>query len=525
MKLYTQILIAMIVGILIGLVFGPQSPLFEQDLYKITQSKKIEFRTQANDQGTIIALTQSQPLFLNVLNIQKDEKGKSRWAEVAFELNAELLLSPQNQSLRDQLKAQGKTLKAGTIASLWMKIPYRSLQNGEEIEMITPVSSIGSKITTFLQPFGDLFMRLLKMVIIPLVFASLLVGVANLGDVRKLGRLGGLTLLIYLATTAMAVGIGLICTHLFSPGHFIEETTKIRLLSQYESQATAKTESVSSVPSVIDGILQLVPTNPMSAFVKEDMLQIIFFALVLGIALSMLKEKGQTLIKAMDDLQESMILIISGIMKLAPIGVAALVANVVGQSGIGVLKALVIYGFTVLIGLFLHATFIYGGILKFGAKIKIIDFIKAIRPAQLVAFSTSSSSATLPVTIECAEKNLGVSPQIASFVLPLGSTVNMDGTALYQGVATMFIAQVFGIDLSFSDQISIVLTATLASIGAAGVPGAGMVTLTMVLGSVGVPVEGLALILGIDRLLDMFRTTVNITGDLVVAKVMQDRDI
>jgi Na+/H+-dicarboxylate symporter len=259
--------------------------------------------------------------------------------------------------------------------------------------------------------------------------------------------------------------------------------------------------------------------------VKEDMLQIIFFALVLGIALSMLKEKGQTLIKVMDDLQESMILIISGIMKLAPIGVAALVANVVGQSGIGVLKALVIYGFTVLIGLFLHVTLIYGVILKFGAKIKIIDFIKAIRPAQLVAFSTSSSSATLPVTIECAEKNLGVSPQVASFVLPLGSTVNMDGTALYQGVATMFIAQVFGIDLSFSDQISIVLTATLASIGAAGVPGAGMVTLTMVLGSVGVPVEGLALILGIDRLLDMFRTTVNITGDLVVAKVMQDREI
>jgi Na+/H+-dicarboxylate symporter len=525
MKLYTQILIAMIVGILIGLLFGPQSPFFNQDLYKVSQSKNIEFRTQPNDQAKVIVLTQSQPLTLNVLNVQKDAQGKNRWAEVSFELNAELLLSAQNQALRDQLKANGTILKAGTNTSLWMKIPYRTLKNGEEIELMTPVSAFGSKVTSFLQPFGDLFMRLLKMVIIPLVFASLLVGVANLGDVRKLGRLGGLTLLIYLVTTALAVGIGLLCTHLFSPGSFLEESTKIRLLSQYESQATAKTEAVSTVPSVVDGILQLVPTNPMSAFVKEDMLQIIFFALVLGIALSMLKEKGQTLIRVMDDLQEAMILIIQGIMKLAPIGVAALVANVVGQSGIGVLKALIVYGLTVLIGLLLHVTLVYGGILKFGAKIKVIDFIKAIRPAQMVAFSTSSSSATLPVTIECAEKNLGVSSQVASFVLPLGSTVNMDGTALYQGVATMFIAQVFGIDLSFSDQISIVLTATLASIGAAGVPGAGMVTLTMVLGSVGVPVEGLALILGIDRLLDMFRTTVNITGDLVVAKVMQDQEI
>jgi Na+/H+-dicarboxylate symporter len=250
------------------------------------------------------------------------------------------------------------------------------------------------------------------------------------------------------------------------------------------------------------------------------MLQIIFFALMLGVSLTMLKEKGETLIKFFDDLQEAMVVLINLIMKLAPYGVAALVAAVIGQSGWSVLKALLVYTITVLIGLTLHAVLVYGGLVKLIVKAPLGEFFKAIRPAQLLAFSTSSSSAALPVSMECAEKNVKMSKEVASFILPLGSTVNMDGTALYQGVAAVFIAQVFGLDLSIADQLSIVLAATMASIGAAGVPGAGIVTLALVLTTSGIPQVGLALILGMDRLLDMFRTAVNVTGDLSVATVM-----
>ncbi len=523
MKLYTQILIAMLIGIILGLAFGPQSPFFEKDLYKLSNTTNAEFYSALNT-TTKIPIFSAQPLLFQILEHdgQEGDVQKAQWAKVSLIVSTELLLSSKNQELKKHIKENHRSFKAGQSLSFWLKIPRQKLSSGEEIPLYMPSSSIGTQLMSFLQPFGDLFMRLLKMVIMPLVFASLIVGVASLGDVRKLGKIGGKTIGIYMVTTAIAVAIGLLCTHLFSPGSYLDEASKIRLLSQFESQALSKTDIASASPSVIDGILQIVPTNLANAFVKEDMLAIIFFALFLGVALSMLKEKGQTLIKAMDDLQEAMIMMIQAIMKVAPIGVAALVANVVGQSGFSVLKALLVYGITVLIGLLIHCTIVYGGLLKLYSKIKVWDFIKAIRPAQLVAFSTSSSSATLPVTIECAEKNLQIKPQIASFVLPLGSTVNMDGTALYQGVAAMFIAQVFGIQLSLGDQLSIVLTATLASVGAAGVPGAGMVTLTMVLGSVGIPVEGLALILGIDRLLDMFRTTVNITGDLVVAKMMDE---
>jgi Na+/H+-dicarboxylate symporter len=242
---------------------------------------------------------------------------------------------------------------------------------------------------------------------------------------------------------------------------------------------------------------------------------------IFGIALTMLGEgEGKIIITFFDKVQAAMIMIIHMVMSIAPFGVAALVAEVVGQSGPSVLQALLIYGLAVLTGLALHATLIYGGLVRLLAKMPIGTFMRAIRPAQLIAFSTSSSSAALPVSMECAEENLGVSNSTSSFVLPLGSTVNMDGTALYQGVAAIFIAQVFGMDLTLGDELSIVAAATMASVGAAGVPGAGMVTLAMVLTASGIPQVGLALILGMDRLLDMFRTAVNVTGDLAVTAVM-----
>jgi Na+/H+-dicarboxylate symporter len=251
------------------------------------------------------------------------------------------------------------------------------------------------------------------------------------------------------------------------------------------------------------------------------MLQVIFFAVLLGVALTFLDNKnGQPVVTLMDRIQNAMVVIIHIVMKIAPYGVAALVAEVVGTSGFSVLKGLFVYGLAVLIGLALHGVIVYGLIVKYLAKLPIFGFLRAARPAQLIAFSTSSSSAALPVSMECAEENLGVSNPVASFVIPLGSTVNMDGTALYQGVAAIFIAQVFQMDLSFGDQIGIVATATMASIGAAGVPGAGMVTLAMVLTASGIPTVGVALILGMDRLLDMFRTGLNVTGDLAVTAAM-----
>ncbi|MEZ4272681.1 MAG: dicarboxylate/amino acid:cation symporter [Myxococcota bacterium] len=386
-----------------------------------------------------------------------------------------------------------------------------------------PISGVGDRIIAWISPLGTLFMRLIKMVIVPLVFASLLVGVASLGDIRKLGRLAGKTLALYMVTTGIAVSIGLICTHIIRPGTFIDNASRAKLQAQFMSAAGNKVEQAVSAPSLIDNILNIVPNNPMHSLSSEsgEMLQIIFFAVILGIALTLIdKRHSEIVTRFFDGIQQAMVAVIHMVMMVAPIGVAALVAEVVGSSGASVLASLFVYGITVLVGLAIHTVLVYGGLIVLRAKLKVSTFIRAVRPAQLIAFSTSSSSAALPVTMECAEDGLGISNPVASFVLPLGSTVNMDGTALYQGVAALFIAQVFQMDLSLTAQLGIVLTATMASIGAAGVPGAGMVTLAMVLTQSGIPTVGVALILGMDRLLDMFRTAVNVTGDLAVASVM-----
>ena len=359
------------------------------------------------------------------------------------------------------------------------------------------------------------------MVIVPLVFSSLLVGIASLGDIRKLGRMGGKTLGLYLLTTAIAVTIGLVCAHVVQPGSFVAEEDKAALTSKFDSAAGEKSKAAASAPSAVDNVLNIVPKNPVASLSSGNMLQTIFFAVIFGIALTMMgASESKLIVTFFDKVQQAMVVIIHIVMGVAPYGVAALIAEVVGTSGLSVLGALLIYALTVMAGLLAHALFVYGGLVKVFTSIPIRQFLSAIRPAQLVAFSTSSSSATLPVSMEVAEQNLRVSNPVASFVLPLGSTVNMDGTALYQGVAAVFIAQVFGIDLSAADQLGIVLTATMASIGAAGVPGAGMVTLAMVLTASGIPPVGVALILGMDRILDMFRTTVNVTGDLAVTTVM-----
>lgn len=382
-------------------------------------------------------------------------------------------------------------------------------------------SGLAGFFNAYVKPFGTAFIRLISMVVVPLVFASLLVGTGMLSDVRRLGRMGVKTFAYYLLTTAMAICIGLILANVIGPGRGLPAETKEQLLSSYQAEAGAKIEQALQKPGVADVLLDIIPTNPARAFAEAEMLQIIFFALTFGIVLTMLpREKSGPVLKFFDGVNEAMLKLVMIIMEVAPYGVFALIAAMIAEFGLGILTTLAKYSVVVVLGLILHAGITYPALLKAFSRMPLGKFFRGIRPAQLIAFSTSSSSATLPVTMECVEENLGVSKPVAGFVLPLGATINMDGTALYQGVAAVFIAQVYGMDLSLGQQALIVLTATLASVGAAGVPGVGMITLALVLKTIGVPLEGIALILGVDRLLDMCRTAVNVTGDASCAAVV-----
>lgn len=358
--------------------------------------------------------------------------------------------------------------------------------------------------TIYIKPLGNLFLNLIKMIIVPLVLSSLVVGSASTGDVGKLGRIGIKTLAYYLVTTAIAVVLGLFLANMVNPG--------LGLSIPVDATAEAK-----EVPSVIETFLNIIPTNPIQAMADANMLQIIFFALILGIGITLVGEKAKPFLTFFDSLAEVCYKIVAIIMAFAPIGVFGLITPVVAEHGPSALLPLLKVIITVYLGCFLHAAIVYSGAVYFSAKMSPVTFFKGAAPAMMVAFTTSSSSGTLPITMRCAEENLGVPKSISSFVLPLGATINMDGTALYQGVCALFVAQIYGIDLTFVQQLTIVLTATLASIGTAGVPGAGLIMLTMVLQSVGLPLEGMVLVGGIDRILDMARTCINITGDMAGA--------
>lgn len=372
-----------------------------------------------------------------------------------------------------------------------------------------------------IRPIGTAFIRLITMIVVPLVFASILIGVTSLGDLTKLGRIGVKTIAYYLVTTSIAITIGLTLANLVKPGSRLDPAISERLLADFSGEAQVSISSVAEKPSVVDTLLDIIPTNPAAAMAEARMLQVIFFALLFGIALIYVDApRRQPIIRLMEGVNDAMIRLIHLVMKVAPYGVFALIAAITGQYGVGILRTLLVYGAVVVGGLLLHMGFVYPTAVKIFSGMSPRWFFKGIMPAQLVAFSTSSSNATLPVTMESVEENLGVSEEVSAFVLPLGATINMDGTALYQGVATIFIAQVYGLELGLIEQLMVVLTATLASIGAAGVPGVGMITLALVLQTVGVPVEGIALILGVDRILDMCRTTVNITGDASCAVVV-----
>ncbi len=369
------------------------------------------------------------------------------------------------------------------------------------------------------KPVGTAFLRLIQMIVVPLVLASLIVGTASLGDPKKLGRIGIKTFAYYLSTTAMAITIGLLMANIFQPGSGLSPEAQAQLLQNYQGQASEKMAQMGKT-SITETLLNIIPTNPVDALSSGKMLQIIFFAIFTGIALTIIPEnKSRPVIAFFDGLNEAMLKIVLIAIKIAPYGVFALIADAVGSFGLDIIFTLLKYTLVTTGGLLIMAS-IYPFIARTFSGISPYKYIKAIRPAQIIAFSTSSSGATLPVTMEVSEENLGVSNNIASFVLPLGATVNMDGTALYQGVASIFIAQVYGIHLGVGDQLMIVLTATLASIGTAAAPGVGLLMLVMILKQVGIPLEGIALILSVDRLLDMFRTVINVTSDLTASVVV-----
>lgn len=376
-------------------------------------------------------------------------------------------------------------------------------------------------VVPWIKPIGTVFIRLITMVAVPLVLASLIVGVASLRDLNKLKRIGTKTFFLYLTTTALAVSIGLMVGNVFQPGAGLDDSMKERLNSQYSSVVSEKMQGTSI--NFVDMLVDIVPLNPFHSLATErgEMLQVVFFALILGLALNRIDDRlAEPVIRFFDGLTHALIRVIDMIMMLAPIGVFALIAAVIADFGFDILKPLGAYFGTVVSGLGLHLILVYLPLFLLFSKIPLFAFIRNFVKVQLVAFSSSSSAAALPVNMEVCEKDLGMKKEVTSFVLPLGATINMDGTALYQGVAALFIAQVYGIDLGLSDQLVILLTATLASIGTAAVPGVGMIMLIIVLQTVHVPPEGIALIFGIDRILDMMRTTVNVTGDGVVASVV-----
>ncbi|MFL2611440.1 MAG: dicarboxylate/amino acid:cation symporter [Flavobacteriaceae bacterium] len=379
-------------------------------------------------------------------------------------------------------------------------------------------------ISNFIKPFGTIFINLLKLIAIPLILASLIKGVSDLKDISKLSKMGGRTIITYMFTTIIAVIIGLVLVNLIKPGNSISNETRQELIEAYSSNTEEKREAAnkqkSSAP--LQALEDIVPDNIFKSFTSnKNMLQVIFFALFFGIGMILLPEKKVSPVKEfIDSLNVIILKLIDLIMLSAPYGVFALLATLVVEApSLELFAALGLYSITLLVGLAMM-------ILVYAIIVKLItgkppgEFFKGIAPAQLLAFSTSSSAATLPVTMECVEKNLGINKEVSSFVLPIGATINMDGTSLYQGVAAVFIAQAFGLDLDLSSQLGIILTATLASIGTAAVPSAGIVMLVIVLAQAGIPEAGLALIFAVDRPLDMCRTIVNVTGDAAVSSVV-----
>lgn len=365
---------------------------------------------------------------------------------------------------------------------------------------------ISNILIPILDLIGKIFLGLLRMLIVPLVFASIITGAASIGDPKVLGRIGIKTVALYLCTTVAAIFFGLVLGNVIRPGVG---------LSIEGAAGEAK-----AAAGIMEVLLGVIPSNPLQALVDGSMLQIIVFALFLGVSATLIGEKGKSFLNFTESLAETMYKMTGIVMKFAPLGIFALIAVTAAKYGLAVLAPFAKVIFAVYLGCFLQAVFVYSSLITVFVKKSPLWFFGGVKEAILAAFVTRSSSGVLPISMKNVQDNLGVSDKVSSFVLPLGATINMDGTALYQGVCALFVAQAFGIPLSIGAQISILLTATLASIGTAGVPGAGLIMLSMVLTSAGLPIEGIGLVAGIDAVLDMARTSINVTGDMCVSAVV-----
>jgi Na+/H+-dicarboxylate symporter len=402
------------------------------------------------------------------------------------------------------LIGMGLGVVVGLLANESVSIPGLSFLD-------SPVRTV---LAPFLDPVGQIFIKLLKMLIVPLIVASMVMGVARVGDIRRLGNLGGKTFGFYVLTTFASVLVGLIAVNIIRPG-------------VGASSLGGDVPDVARTPVTVGSILlNMIPDNPVRAAADGQILPLIVFSLLLGAVLTTIGQKAKGLVDFFDSLNAAMMKLTDWIIKLTPIGVFALIATVVVQTGPGIFANVGRYMLTVIVGLGFHALVTLPLLLRLVGRANPRRFVSKVAPALTTAFSTASSSATLPLTMECVEVEAGVKKRVSSFVLPLGATINMDGTALYESVAAVFIAQLYGIDLSFGQQVLVFLTATLAAIGAAGIPSAGLVTMAIVLNAVGLPLDGIGIIIAVDRILDMFRTSVNVWGDttgcVVISRLVGD---
>ena len=480
-KLHTQIVIALILGAVFGSIFH------------IDQNK---LSINANSGETIV----------------------QDWSSIAFTKKDSVLKTYESKDQLSIIKYFSSLRIKKAAEDIVIKIKYPSGQEQiiEKVKEISKVKTIG----VMLKPIGDTFIRLLTMIAVPLVLASLIAGAASLSDLKHIAKIGGKTIGFYALTAVIAISIGLFFANVIQPGKFMPEESKQRLMDTFQEDAQSRIDQNVSI-NIVDFLVNIVPRNPFKAIADGDFLQIVFFAILTGIFLSQIKtEKSKTVIDFFEGLGNAMIMLVEKIMYIAPYAVFTLISATVAEFGFSILQTLLLYSVTVIAGLAVLTFVEYPILLKIFTKVPVYKFFKLQRQVIAVAFSTSSSAATLPVTMDICEKKLGVPNRIASFVLPLGTTVNMDGTALYQAVAAMFIAQVYGFDLNLTQQLTIVLTAALAAVGTAPVPGVGLIMLIIVLKSVGVPEEGIALIIGVDRILDMCRTVPNVIADSLACVVI-----
>lgn len=482
-----------VLGLLLGAVFGL--------LFPINQNK-IVFTHLENNKKIKTEISEIQSLKFTYFNeLTNDTTTKE------FGKNSQKLI----------IQFYTKISSLPEIKSIDFKITTNTSKEKafQSIQKVEPQSTIA----TSLRPLGTIFINLLSMLAIPLVLTTLIVGASSLGDIKSFGKLGLITLVLYLATTFIALAIGVLLADIIQPGKMISMEMK-NFLSAISSDVVIQVPEKTGI-SIVDFLVSFVPKNIFESIASGNMLQIVFFAIFFGLTLLLIPQSDAEIItKLLNSISNALIKMVEIVMKFAPIGVFALISFTIADFGIDILQTLFWYIVTVLLGLILHTILTYGVLFKLFVKESFWKFLVKLKEVYAIAFTTSSSAATLPITMEVSEKVLNIPRKVTSFVLPLGATINMDGTGLYQGVAAIFISQFYGLDLSIMQQLTIIFMAVMASIGTAPVPGVGLIMLIGILTSVGIPVEGIGLILGVDRILDMSRTIVNVTGDITVAKIV-----